>query len=81
MSNIKDYVTREECQKRIDDAIRQHNRNASIISMWLGAFCLAAFTDGILRMVGQLPPFMGIDVNLMQDVIDNVKEEVIKVLS
>ena len=49
----------------IDLAITRHNRNASIISMWLGAFCLAAFTDGILRMVGEIPPFMGIDINVL----------------
>lgn len=65
MSDQKDFITREECKERIDEAIRQHNRNASIISMWLGAFCLAAFTDGILRMVGKLPPFMGIDISVI----------------
>ncbi len=65
MINPQELITREECKQRIDDAIRQHNRNASIISMWLGAFCLAAFTDGILRMVGKLPPFMGIDISVI----------------
>ena len=31
------HVTREECQEMIDDAIRRHNRNASIISMCVGS--------------------------------------------
>ena len=34
------YVTREECQEMIDDAIRKHNRNAGIISMFVGFFVL-----------------------------------------
>jgi len=58
-------MTEEQIQAMIDLAITRHNRNASIISMWLGAFCLAAFTDGILRMVGEIPPFMGIDINVL----------------
>ena len=58
-------MTEEEIQELIDRAITRHNRNASIISMWLGSFCLAAFTDGILRMVGEIPPFMGIDINVL----------------
>ena len=58
-------MKREEIQEMIDAAITRHNRNASIISMWLGAFCLDAFTDGILRMVGEIPPFMGIDISVL----------------
>ncbi len=58
-------MKREEVEEMIDAAITRHNRNASIISMWLGAFCLAAFTDGILRMVGEIPPFMGIDISVL----------------
>ena len=30
----------------IDEAMRKHNRNASLISMTLGILFLAAFTDG-----------------------------------
>ena len=30
------YVTEEKVQEMIDDAIRKHNRNASIISFWVG---------------------------------------------
>ena len=58
-------MNREEVEAMIAAAITKHNRNASIISMWLGVFCLAAFTDGILRMVGEIPPFMGIDISVL----------------
>ena len=75
------YATKEEVQAMIDFAINKHNRNASMISMFLGIIFLALFAEGFFRVIGMIPPFMGIDVNLMQDVIDNVKEEVIKVLS
>ncbi len=64
----------------IEDAIRQHNRNASIISMCLGIIFLALFAEGFFRVIGMIPPFMGIDVNMMQDIIDRVREEVFKVL-
>ena len=40
------YVTKEECEEMIEDAIRQHNRNASIISMCLGILFLALFAEG-----------------------------------
>ena len=82
MNEIKPahYVTKEECQEMIDDAIRQHNRNASIISMFLGITFLALFVDGFFRVIGMIPPFMGIDVNILHEVIDRVKEEVFRVL-
>jgi hypothetical protein len=82
MNEIKPvhYVTKKECQEMIDNAIRQHNRNASIISMFLGITFLALFVDGFFRVIGMIPPFMGIDVNILHEVIDRVKEEVFQVL-
>ena len=82
MNEIKPvhYVTKKECQEMIDNAIRQHNRNASIISMTLGIVFLALFVDGFFRVIGMIPPFMGIDVNILHEVIDRVKEEVFRVL-
>tara|TARA_A200000159_G_scaffold99353_1_gene92125 strand:- start:534 stop:785 length:252 start_codon:yes stop_codon:yes gene_type:complete len=82
MNEIKPahYITKEECEQMIEDAIRQHNRNASIISMCLGIIFLALFAEGFFRVIGMIPPFMGIDVNMMQDIIDRVREEVFKVL-
>lgn len=49
-------VTRKECQEMIDDAIRRHNRNASIISMCVGWIVLALFAEGLLRLIGVIPP-------------------------
>ena len=82
MNEIKPvhYVTKKGCQEMIDNAIRQHNRNASIISMTLGIVFLALFVDGFFRVIGMIPPFMGIDVNILHEVIDRVKEEVFRVL-
>ena len=51
-------VTRQECQEMIDAAIRRHNRNASIISMCVGWVVLALFAEGLLRLLGMIPPFL-----------------------
>ena len=50
------YVTRQECQEMIDDAIRKHNRNAGIISMCVGWVVLALFAEGLLRLIGVIDP-------------------------
>ena len=52
------YVTRQECQEMIDDAIRKHNRNAGIISMFVGFFILGLFSEGLLRLIGVIPPLL-----------------------
>jgi len=51
-------VTREDVQEMIDDAIRKHNRNASIISMCVGWVVLALFAEGLLRLIGVIPPLL-----------------------
>ena len=59
--------------RRIDEAsMAKHNREATIISMILGFTCLALFVDGLLRILGIIPPFMDLDV----DIIDQIKEQV-----
>ncbi len=70
MNEIKPahHVTKEECQEMIDDAIRQHNRNASMISAALGFVFMGAFADGLFRVLGFIPPFMGIDVNIIPEI-------------
>ena len=52
------YVSRSEVQEMIDAAIRRHNRNASIISMCVGWVVLALFAEGLLRLVGAIPPLL-----------------------
>ena len=59
--------------RRIDEAsMAKHNREATIISMILGFTALALFLVGLLRILGIIPPFMHLDVN----VIDQIKEQV-----
>ena len=51
-----DSVTKAEVQEMFDDAIRKHNRNASVISMCVGWVVLALFAEGMLRLVGVIDP-------------------------
>ena len=53
-----EWTTREEVQEMIDDAIRKHNRNASIISFCVGWIVLALFAEGLLRLIGVIPPLL-----------------------
>ena len=60
-----EFITRTEVQEMIDDAIRRHNRNASIISMCVGWVVLALFAEGLLRLIGVIPPvFPWLDITL-----------------
>ena len=64
--------------KAIDEAsMRKHNRDATIISMILGFTCLALFVDGLLRILGIIPPFMDLDVNVIDDIVERVENDVI----
>ena len=63
---------------KIDEAsMAKHNREATVISMILGFTTLALFVDGLLRMLGIIPPFMHLDVNILDkietDIIDKIK--------
>ena len=65
--------------RRIDEeSMAKHNRDATVISMILGFTTLAVFVDGLLRMLGIIPPFMDLDVNILDkietDIIDRVKQ-------
>ena len=62
----------EEARRIDEESMAKHNREATIISMILGFTCLALFLDGLLRILGVIPPFMHLDVN----VIDEIKEQV-----
>ena len=83
---IGEFYTKAEVDKMIADALdearaideesmRQHNFKATIISMILGFICLALFLDGLLRILGIIPPFMDLDVNVIDDVIDKVESD------
>ena len=67
--------------KRIDaESMRKHNRDATIISMILGFTALALFVDGLLRLLGVIPPFMHIDIDVIDKIVDRVEDDVINQL-
>ena len=82
------FYTKEEVNMLVQAAVAEakemdrilmakHNRNATIISMILGLICLALFVDGLLRILGIIPPFMDLDVNVIDDVIEKVENDVL----
>ena len=68
--------------RRIDEAsMAEHNFKATIISMILGFTCLALFLDGTLRLLGIIPPFMDIDISIIDKVADKVETEIMPLLN
>ena len=64
--------------REIDEiSMAKHNRDATVISMILGFTTLALFVDGLLRMLGIIPPFMDLDVNVLEKIADIVENDVI----
>ena len=64
--------------RRIDEAsMAKHNREATVISMVLGFTALALFVDGLLRILGIIPPFMDIDVNILDKIVERGESDVI----
>ena len=53
-----EWATKVEVQEMIDDAIRKHIRNSSIISFCVGWVVLALFSEGLLRLIGVIPPLL-----------------------
>ena len=67
-----------EGARRIDEAsMAKHNREATIISMILGFTCLALFLDGLLRILGIIPPFMHLDVNVIDEIKNQVETDIL----
>ena len=84
---VGDFYTKKEVDAMVADALaearaiddesmRQHNFKATIISMILGFICLALFLDGLLRILGIIPPFMDLDVNVIDDIIERVESDI-----
>jgi|TARA_B100001093_G_C26161684_1_gene731880 hypothetical protein len=82
----RDTYTKEEVNALIVAAVAEaraidetsmakHNRDATVISMILGFTVLALFIDGLLRILGIIPPFMDIDVNIIDDITQQVMEK------
>ena len=86
--NPQEYYTKKEVDTMIAAAVAEaheadrilmakHNRTATIISMILGLICLALFVDGLLRILGIIPPFMDLDVSIVDEVIERVEDDVL----
>ena len=73
---VKEAV--DEARRIDDESMAKHNREATVISMILGFTTLALFVDGLLRMLGIIPPFMDLDVNILNkietDIIDKIRQ-------
>tara|TARA_B100000287_G_C20569256_1_gene755841 strand:- start:366 stop:704 length:339 start_codon:yes stop_codon:yes gene_type:complete len=88
---VGDFYTKKEVDKMVADALAEaraideksmaeHNFKATIISMILGFICLALFLDGLLRILGIIPPFMDLDVNVIDDIIETVENDMMPVI-
>jgi len=86
------YYTKDEVNMLLQAAVAEahemdrkimakHNRDATIISAILGFICLALFLDGLLRILGIIPPFIeGLDVSILDDVVEKVEEDIMPLI-
>jgi len=85
---LGNFYTKAEVDKMVADALEEaraideasmaeHNFKATIISMILGFICLALFLDGTLRLLGIIPPFMDIDISIVDKIADKVENQVL----
>ena len=72
---VKEAV--DEARKIDEESMAKHNRDATVLSMILGFTALALFVDGLLRVLGIVPPFMDLDVNILERIADRVESDVI----
>ena len=76
---VKEAVTEavDEARKIDEESMAKHNRDATVLSMILGFTALALFVDGLLRLLGIIPPFMDIDIDVLDRIVDRVETDVI----
>ena len=72
---VKEAV--DEARRIDDESMAKHNRDATVLSMILGFTALALFVDGLLRLLGVIPPFMDIDIDVLDKIVDRVETDVI----
>ena len=75
---IKDAV--DEARRIDEESMAKHNRDATIISMILGFTTLALFVDGLLRLLGITPPFMGLDIDIIDKVVEKVESDIVPLI-
>ena len=71
------YEAIEEAREIDRASMTKHNWDATIISMILGFLALALFLDGLLRILGIIPPFMDLDVGIIDDIVERVKDDIL----
>ena len=67
----------DEARRIDEESMAKHNRDATVISMILGFTALALFVDGLLRLLGIIPPFMEIDIDVLDKIVERVEDNVI----
>ena len=91
MTPIDNVYTKEEVDRLITQAkeeaheadrilMAKHNRTATIISMILGLICLALFLDGLLSILGIIPPFMDLDVSIVDEIVERVENDIMPLI-
>ena len=70
----------DEARAIDEKSMAEHNFKATIISMILGFICLALFLDGLLRILGIIPPFMDLDVNVIDDITERVESDIMPLI-
>ena len=70
----------EEAREIDRASMAKHTWDATIISMILGFIALALFLDGLLRILGIIPPFMDLDVGIIDDIVERVEEDIVPYL-
>ena len=69
------YEAIEEAREIDRLSMARHNWTATSISMILGLICLALFLDGLHRILGIIPPFMDLDVGIIDEIVERVEKD------
>ena len=74
------YEAIEEAREIDRLSMAKHNWTATVISMILGLIALSLFVDGLLRILGIIPPFMDLDVDIIDEIVERVEGDMIPLL-
>ena len=70
------YEAIEEAREIDRLSMAKHNWTATVISMILGLTAAALFMDGLLRILGIIPPFMDMDVGIIDEIVERVENDI-----
>ena len=74
------YEAIEEAREIDRISMAKHNWTATVISMILGLIALSLFVDGLLRILGIIPPFMDLDVDIIDEIVERVESDMIPMI-